>query len=129
MNSYVLAANLVLVFHVAVAMFVVCGLFLIWIGRWREWLWVRHPGFRWSHLICIGVIVLQSWLGKLCPLTTLESRLREHSGGVGYQDPFMIHWLQELLYVEAPPWAFTLAYTFFGCLVIAGWIFVRPRSS
>lgn len=72
-------------------------------------------------------MVLQSWLGVLCPLTTWEMALRERAGEATYSGSFIAHWLAAQLYVEAPPWAFTVAYTAFGLLVLASWVLVRPR--
>jgi hypothetical protein len=37
--------------------------------------------------------------------------------------------MQQLLYYQAPPWVFTLAYTVFGLLVLLCWVRfpLRPR--
>jgi hypothetical protein len=125
--AYRIAADLVLALHFAFVAFVVLGLVLILAGGWRGWAWVRNPGFRLAHLAAIGVVVAQAWLGVLCPLTLLEVALRERAGVGSYPGSFIAYWLGRLLYVEAPPWAFTLAYTAFGLLVAAAWWRVRPR--
>ena len=103
------------------------GLVLIFIGKCLYWRWVRNPWFRAVHLLAIGVVVLQSWFGVICPLTIWEMALREKAGEVTYAGSFIQHWLHEFLYYEAPMWVFALAYTVFGVLVVASWYFVRPR--
>ncbi len=109
-------------------MFVLFGLVLVIIGGLRSWAWVRNPWFRWAHLAAIGVVVLQAWLGVICPLTTWEMALRERAGDATYSGAFVAHWVESLLYYQAPAWVFGLAYTVFGVLVALAWFRVRPRS-
>lgn len=124
---YQLFADLVLVLHFLVVIFVVGGLVIVLVGNLRQWAWVNSFGYRMTHLIAIGVVVVQAWLGRLCPLTVLEVWLREHAGEVTYSESFIEHWVQRLLYYEGPFWIFTLAYTVFGLLVIAAWLFFPPQ--
>lgn len=124
---YVLAADLLLAVHFAFVAFVVLGLGAILAGKALSWTWVRNPWFRTVHLVCIGIVVLQSWLGAICPLTTWEMTLRQKGGDVVYAGSFVAHWLESLLYFEAPMWAFALGYTVFASLVVACWFWVRPR--
>ncbi len=79
------------------------------------------------HLCAIGVVVVQAWLGIICPLTTLEMYFREQAGDETYGGTFVAHWLQKLLYYRLPWWAFTLAYSAFGLAVIGSWLKFRPR--
>ena len=121
-------ADTVLVLHFAVVAFVVGGLALVLLGNLRGWRWVNLWGFRLAHIVAIAVVVVQSWLGELCPLTTLESWLRQQAGGTGYNASFIEHWIQRVLYFQAPLWVFTLAYTVFGLLVVAAWWHFPPRG-
>ncbi len=124
---YLLLADAILAIHVAFVTFVILGLILVLAGGALRWQWVRNPWFRVAHLVAIGIVVLQSWLGIICPLTTWEMMLREKGGAATYSGGFMAHWLGELLYIDAPPWMFVVAYTAFGVLVVASWFMVRPR--
>ena len=126
-GAYQLFADLVLITHVAFVAFMVVGLLLIWIGGFCGWRWIRNPWFRSLHLAGIGLVVVQTWAGVICPLTTLEMSLRERAGEATYADDFIAHWLQRLLYFEAPPWVFILAYTLFGLAVAGSWWWFRPR--
>jgi hypothetical protein len=89
---------------------------------------VLNPWFRLLHLVAIAVVVLQSWLGVICPLTIWEMQLREKAGDAYYAGSFIAHWVEELLYYNAPPWVFMVLYSLFGLLVLLSWFWVRPRS-
>jgi hypothetical protein len=114
-------ANIVLASHIGIVAFVVLGLVLIIVGNLLHWSWVNRPWFRISHLAAIGIVVAESWLGITCPLTTLEMWLREKAEQVTYSGGFIEHWMQDLLYYDAPPWVFVLCYSLFGLAVLASW--------
>jgi len=120
-------ADLVLVLHCAVVAFVIGGLLAVWAGQALGWPWVHHLPFRLAHLAAIGYVATQQWLGAACPLTTLEAWLRVQAGQPVYDRSFIEHWLQRLLYYEAPAWVFTTAYTLFALLVLATWWLLPPR--
>ena len=122
-----LAADVTLLLHVLFVAFVVLGLVLVFTGKALAWSWVLNPWFRLVHLFAIAVVVLQAWFGLICPLTTLEMALRASAGDVVYPGSFMAHWLEAILYYQAPPWVFIVCYTLFGGMVLASWYWVRPR--
>ena len=124
---FLLAADALLFGHVLFVAFVIFGLALIFIGKTVDWVWVRNPWFRIAHLAAIGIVVFQSWVGVICPLTTWEMALRERAGEVTYSGSFISHWLETLLYYQAPAWVFTVCYTVFAAIVVASWFWVRPR--
>jgi len=113
--------------HFLFVLFVVGGLILVLAGGVLHWGWVRNPWFRLLHLLAIGLVVAQAWLGKICPLTTWEMALRSKAGDAVYTGAFVAHWVERLLYYEAPAWAFVVVYTLFGSLVVLSWFLVRPR--
>ena len=120
-------ADLVLLLHAGFIAFVVLGLLLILLGGALRWRWVRNRWFRLAHLAAIGLVVIQSWLGIVCPLTTLESELRHRAGQPGYEMGFIADRVQRLIFFEADWWVFAAAYTVFGLLVLASFGWVRPR--
>ena len=124
---YQFLANLVLAAHLCIVAFVVLGLALIIFGNLRRWRWVNHLWFRLAHGGAIAVVVLESWFGFTCPLTTFEMWLRVRTNAATYGGGFIEHWFGRLLYYEAPPWAFLLAYSVFGVLVLAAWCYFPPR--
>jgi hypothetical protein len=120
-----MVADIVLVLHFSIVLFVVAGLVLVLAGNHLGWAWVNRLWFRLAHLAAIGVVVAEAWLGITCPLTTLEFWLRREAGAVFHQQGFIEYWVQRLLYYDAPAWVFISAYTGFGLLVLATW-FVYP---
>jgi len=126
---YLLAADIMLILHASFVAFVIGGLVLIFIGKALAWPWVRNRWFRWLHLAAISIVVLQSWLGVICPLTTIEMALRSRAGDSVYPGAFMAHWLEKILYYDAPVWAFAACYTAFAVLVVASWYWVPPRPT
>ena len=123
---YQLLADAVLVIHFAVVLFVMGGLFVVIVGNLRGWRWVNRLWFRLAHLVAIAVVVAQAWLGRLCPLTIMESWLRGQAGETGYRASFVEHWVQRAIYFEAPVWMFAALYTVFGLLVLAAWWYFPP---
>ncbi|MFC6633688.1 DUF2784 domain-containing protein [Microbulbifer taiwanensis] len=124
---YLFAADAILCTHVLFVAFVILGLALILLGGLRAWSWVRNPWFRLLHLTAIGVVVVQSWLSVICPLTIWEMALRERAGDEVYSGSFISHWLESILYYRLPDWVFVVCYTAFGALVVTSWFWVRPR--
>jgi multisubunit Na+/H+ antiporter MnhB subunit len=124
---YLYAADAVLLLHTSFVFFVVVGLAAVLIGGALRWPWVRNRAFRILHLVAIGVVVLQAWLGVICPLTTLEMALRSKAGDAVYEGTFISHWLSAILYYQAPAWVFVACYTAFGLLVAGSWVLVRPH--
>ncbi|MCA9448247.1 MAG: DUF2784 domain-containing protein, partial [Candidatus Omnitrophica bacterium] len=103
---YNLLADIVLVLHFSYVLFVVVGQILILLGWWRGWPWTRYLSFRIVHLACIAVVVLQSWLGIICPLTVLEYRLRRLGGTASDEQAmsFIGYWVNRILFYQAPMW-------------------------
>lgn len=118
-----LLADAVLAVHFALAAFIVLGLFLIWIGAFTHWAWVRNFWFRLAHLAAIVVVALEALLGIACPLTVWEDALRQVSG----QPSFIARWLRRVLFYDLPSWVFTTAYVGCALATLAAWCVVPPR--
>lgn len=88
MNAYRLAADLVVLVHLAFVAFVVLGGLLAL--RWRWVPWVHLPVALYGTLIEL--------VGWICPLTPLEHRLRRAAGEAGYAGGFVEHYLLPVLY-------------------------------
>lgn len=126
MTGWRLLADVVLVVHALFVAFVVLGQLAILGGLALRQSWARNFHLRVAHGVAIGIVVLQAWLGVLCPLTILENSLRARAGEAGYGESFIAWWLHRILFYEAEPWVFTAAYTAFGAIVLATWVFARP---
>jgi hypothetical protein len=130
MLHYQLLADTVLALHVAIVAFVVGALVAVVAGNRRGWRWVNRRWFRIAHLGAIGFVVAEAWLGLVCPLTTFEMWLRARARAATYGGSFIEHWLQRLLYYDAPPWVFLAGYSVFGLVVVwAWWRFPPERLS
>lgn len=123
---YQFLANAVLIAHVGIVLFIIGGLLLTLLGAALGWQWVKNFWFRALHLVGIGYVATEAWLGIVCPLTTLELWLREQAGQTVYEGDFIAHWMRQIMFYEAPPWVFIAAYSGFGALVVASWFLVRP---
>ena len=116
-------ADLLLVVHFAIVLFIVGGLVAIWTGAALGWQWVRTPWFRYLHLAAIAYVAAEALLGVACPLTVWEDLLR----GGGRPDSFVGRWVRTLLYYDAPEWVFTVAYVAWTLATLATLRLVPPR--
>lgn len=124
---YLLLADAVLAVHLAIVVFVVAGLVFIVVGNLRRWSWVNALWFRLAHLAVIAVVSAEALFGVACPLTSLEMWLRAEANSTTYTETFIEHWLQRILYYDAPDWVFAVGYSVFGLLVVAAWWYFPPR--
>ncbi|MGE5240889.1 MAG: DUF2784 domain-containing protein [Bacteroidota bacterium] len=125
-HTWVWLADLTLAVHAAYVLFVIGGQTLILAGWVCGWHWTRDLLFRLIHLISIGFVLLEGWLGVTCPLTVLENILRMKSGATVYERSFVSHWLERLIFYTAPEWVFTAVYTVFACFVVVTWWLYPP---
>ena len=87
---YSLAADGVLVLHLAFVLFVALGALLVL--RWPRVTWVHVPAAAWGAAIEFG--------GWICPLTPLENALRERAGESPYAGDFVGRYLVPVIYPE-----------------------------
>lgn len=118
--SYRIAADAVLLLHLAFVLFVVLGGLLVL--RWAWLAWLHLPAAAWG----IGIEIV----GGICPLTTLENTLRRSAGDSGYPGGFVEHYVVPLIYPADLTRAtqFWLAATALVInVLIYGWILHRRR--
>lgn len=85
-----LAADAVLVVHLAFILFVMFGAgFVVW-----------RPRVAWLHLPALAWGVWISATHGICPLTPLENTLRRAAGEAGYAGSFIDHYLMPLIYPD-----------------------------
>jgi len=117
-------ADVIVVVHLLIVLFVVTGVPLVYLGAARHWVWVRSRRWRLLHLIAIAVIAAESLFGIVCPLTVWEDRLRGEQISTG----FIERWIDRILFYDAPTWVFTAAYVAFAALVAITWVAVPPTK-
>jgi len=125
--SYSLLADLLVALHVAYVGFVIVGELAVLLGWLCRWGWVRNPWFRLGHLLAIAIVALEAIFNIACPLTVWEDRLRSWDGKEVADGTFIGRALHDLLFYEAPPWVFTVAYIGFVLLVLLTLFLVPPR--
>ena len=86
--GYRLAADAVLIVHLAFIVFVALGGFAVL--RWPRLAFAHLPAVAWG-----AALELNGWL---CPLTPLENALRRAAGESGYAGGFIEHYLIALIY-------------------------------
>lgn len=103
---YKLAADLTALTHLSFILFVLFGAVL---GR-------RRRTWRILHLIAMGYGVFIEVFYWYCPLTIFEQYLREKAGAGMYQEPFIQHYVNKIVYLDVPQWSMILA----AAVVLAG---------
>ena len=116
-------ADGVVAVHLAVVLFIVGGLVMVWIGAALGWRWIRNPWFRYLHVAAIAFVALEALLGIVCPLTAWEDMLR----GGAQPESFIGRWMRRLLFYEAPEWLFTVAYCAWAAASALTLALVPPR--
>lgn len=115
-----LAADAVMLLHFGFILAVLFGGLLV----------LRYPRAVWLHLPILLWGVGIELLGGLCPLTTVENRLRRLAGEEGYPESFVEHYVAPIIY----PAGLTrdLQYVLAGLVLLVnglvyGWIIYRRR--
>jgi hypothetical protein len=119
---YRLSADLVLITHLAFVIFVALGGLLV----------LRRPRLMWLHLPAVVWGALSEFLGVLCPLTPLETTLRELGGGTGYEGDFIEHYIAAVIYPSGLTRGLQIALGFGTLLLnmaIYGYWLLRKRRS
>lgn len=88
--GYRMAADAILLLHLAFTLFTVLGGLLV----------LRRPSLIWLHLAAVLWGVVIEWADWVCPLTPLENFLREQGGEAGYAGGFIEHYVALILYPE-----------------------------
>ena len=119
---YWIAANVVVLTHLAFILFVIFGGLLLL--RSRKWGLVHLPAVIWG-----STVELTGWI---CPLTPLENWLRQKGGYNIYREAFIEHYIMPLIYPSGYTRGFQIL---LGVLVIAIniviyiWVYQRRRRS
>ena len=87
---YRIAADLVVLIHLAFIVFVMTGGFLV--IKWHRVSLIHIPVVIW------GVSI--EFIGFICPLTPLENELRMAAGGTGFSGGFVEKYIVSLIYPD-----------------------------
>ena len=119
---YRLAAEIILLFHLAFIMFVLLGAAIAM--RWPWFVVVHLPAAAWGFFIELT--------GRACPLTFAENYFRLRAGQSGYTETFIEHYLVAIIY----PAGLTREIQFVLAAVVVvinfaiyGWLYYHRRAS
>ena len=126
---YGFLADAMVAAHVGYVAFVVFGQVAIVVGASLKREWVRNPWFRGLHLLAIGIVVFEEFMGWRCPLTTWEEQLRHLAGQTVEGGTFMGRFLHDLLFIDDvwPAKAIQVLHVAFGVLVLQALVMYPPR--
>ena len=99
-------ADLVLIFHFGIVIFITSLFVIIPVGYKFKWNWPRNRKLRSIHLFLIFLVTTETVFGLTCPLTLIEHNLR----GIYISNTFVNSWLQNLLYWNFPKEFFLISY-------------------
>ena len=119
-----LLADLVLIIHFLYVLFVVGSLPVIWLGAWLKLAFVRNRWFRYLHLAAICLVVAESLIGVVCPLTAWENTLRQ----IETDSSFIQRWLHQIIFYNVPEGVLMVIYILFAGLVAMTFKWVPPNS-
>jgi len=92
-SIYSVLALTALLVHLGWILWVLLG----WLGtRGRHWL-------RWVHILSLLYSILIETLLWPCPLTLVENWAQRRAGAAGYEEPFLVHYLQSVIYPDVSP--------------------------
>lgn len=123
---YSLLADAILIIHLAYACFVLFGFIAVLAGVFYGWSCIKNVRFRTIHLACTVLVPLETLLGMICPLTTLENFFLRASGAQGYNRSFIGNLVSEILFHDAPEWIFIIIYVVLAVAVILCYVFCPP---
>lgn len=115
--GYKIAADLVVVIHLAWILFLILGAL---VGRYVVWV-------KWLHIGGLAFSVLLQVFSWYCPLTYLEVWLRaRHDPSLSYTGSFIAYYAERLVYLELSRSA-VLAGTL-GVIVSSSWLYWRQQK-
>ena len=110
-----LIADIILIFHFSIVIFITFGFFLIPVGYKLNWIWIQNIKLRICHCGMMIIVTFETLLGITCPLTLIENSLR----GINHSTSFISHWINQIIYLNFPSQFFVILY----CGVL-GWTFL-----
>ena len=105
-------ADIILILHFLVVIFITVGFVLIPIGYHYNWSWIKNFKLRLFHFGLIFIVTLETLVGITCPLTSIENYLR----GINNSKSFISFWIEKIIY-----WDFPTSFFMFLYFVFLGW--------
>ena len=119
----IIFSEIVLLFHFFIFLFMVSSFFFIPFGYYKNWKWVKNKNYRLIHLFLMGIILIETILGFMCPLTILENFLRAEIK-VNNKFTEIIH---QIMYWNFSNYQFIILYLLSFLYLIFLWFFFKPN--
>ena len=119
----IIFSEIVLFFHFIVFLFITVSFFLIPFGYFQKWKWVKNKYYRLTHLVLMGIILIETILGFMCPLTILENFLRNNIE----VDNNLTQIIHQIMYWNLPNYQFIILYILSFSYLIFLWFFFKPN--
>ena len=119
-----LLADIVLIVHFILIIFITFNFFLIPVGYVKNWKWTKSLKIRVIHLFLVAFVMAETILGLLCPLTIIENNLRLNFHN---EQSFVAYWLSKIIFWEINNIIFILIYlvTFLWTCIM--WKLFKPN--
>ena len=125
---YGFLADAMVCLHVLYCGYVVLGQALIVVAAAFKWEWARNPWFRYTHLLAIGIVVLEEAMHWRCPLTVWEEQLRVLDGQAAtVSESFIGRMARDILFQDLPQIFYTTVHVAMGVVVALGVVMFPPR--
>ena len=118
-----LLADLVLILHFFIVIFITVGFILIPIGYFYNWIWIKSYKLRLFHSALMCLVTLESLFGITCPLTSIENYLR----GISRNKSFISFWIEKIIYWDFPTIFFIFLYFIFLGWTLLMWKIYPPE--
>ena len=117
-------SEIVLLLHFSIFLFMILSFILIPYGYYQNWEWVKNIYFRSIHLILMGIILIETILGFMCPLTILENFLRADKK----IDNIFSKIIHQIMYWDFTNYQFIILYLLSLSYIIFLWFSFRPSQ-
>jgi len=120
-----LIADFILVIHFLIVIYVTAGILLTPIAYKMNWQIFKNKKLRVLHLLLIFFVTCESIFGLTCPLTSIESYLRN----ILNKHSFISYWLQKIIFWDLPNVYFLILYCTCLTLTMCWWKFFPPLKN
>ena len=116
-------ADIVLILHFFIVIFITVGFFLIPIGYYYDWNWIKSLKLRLFHCGLMFLVTFETLVGITCPLTSIENNLR----GMSNSKSFISFWIEKIIYWDFPTKFFIFLYFIFLGWTLLMWKIYPPK--
>ena len=116
-------ADIVLILHFFIVIFITVGFFLIPLGYYYNWNWIKSLKLRLFHCGLMFLVTFETLVGITCPLTSIENNLR----GMSNSKSFISFWIEKIIYWDFPTKFFIFLYFIFLGWTLLMWKIYPPK--